>query len=838
MALAGSDQRAGTAVFDRGDGPPPLLRARIAAMADQERRRFFLWSPVALAIGIGSYFALPAEPAIWIAGLPLALALIVKALSARGSLAAALSSALLLAAVGFAVAKARVETVRAPVLEKNLSNAEIVGVVTRVEPRPPRGARLTLRVETLAGLSIEKRPLSVRVRTMSAADALRPGDRVRLSATLAPPSRPAIPGGFDFARSAWFERLGAVGYTFAKPILMPRSAPVGLAEHWSRSVESVRQALSQRIRAALPGEQGAIATALITGERGGITQETNDAYRSSGLFHILSISGLHMVIMAGAVFFSVRLMLAAIPALALRYPIKKWAAAAGIVGALGYLAISGGAFATVRSALMIVVIFSAVLLDRPALALRNVALSALIILALYPESLFDAGFQMSFAAVTGLVATYEEVRRRMGRRNEPHPVLRVLLFFGGIVFSTLIASIAVAPFAAYHFHQSQQYAILANLIAIPICNLIVMPAALAALMLMPLHLEALALIPMGYGIDAMTWCARQVAALPGAVGHIPAIPHNAFLLLVFGGLWLALWQTRVRFAGLVAIVCGLGLAPFHPKPDVLIARNGELVALRGVDGRLSALPAQQSRYELARWLEHDGDARQPADVARAEAFQCDGIGCVARVKGARIAVARHPAAIADDCAVARVAILSQPRPQACRTDRTVIDFFDVWRDGTHALYIEAGTGADGPHQVRIDTVAAHRGNRPWAPRIEKRAPSTVRGLPKPIIRDLRNRQSGTTAAAPIDPDNPMTKPPTLPRFASRPDWLTDRLPRADVEDDWPDFERDLDREPDQQPDHDADRQSDPERKSEIQTLGDAESGLETPPEPSATPSDQ
>jgi competence protein ComEC len=750
---------------DSGLREPASVRIRRAA--DSERARVFLWSPVALAAGIAGYFALPFEPSGWLAITPLIAAFILKSVIPRGSLGSFAATGLLLAALGFGLAKARVEAVRAPVLSKSLRGAAVVGTIVRIEPRPPRGVRLTLRVETLAQLADSERPEIIHVRIMTGGVDAAPGDRVRLSATLSPPAKPAIPGGFDYARTAWFERVGAVGYSFAKPVVEARAATGTLPETWTRAVEALRQAIAARIHAALPGESGAIAAALIMGERGGITTATNDAYRSSGLFHILSISGLHMVIMAGAVFFSVRLILAAIPYLALNFEIKKWAAAAGILGTFGYLAISGGAFATVRSALMILFIFGAVLLDRPALALRNVAVSAFVILAIFPESLFDAGFQMSFAAVTGLIAAYEEVRRRATRKNEPHPVIRVAMFFGGIVTSTLIASAAVAPFAAYHFHQSQQYAVLANLVAIPICNIVVMPAALAALVLMPIGLEKLALVPMGLGIDAMSACANFVAKLPGAVGHIPAIPQPAFILMIMGGLWLALWQSRLRILGAGLILAGLAVAPFMPRPDVLISRNGELVALRGPDGLLSALSARQSKYDLERWLEHDGDARSAAEVQRASAFTCDGVGCVARVKGATIAVARHPAAITDDCIAARVVVMNEPKPTNCTNSGTVIDFFDVWRDGVHALYIEPDEAGGAAH-VRVDTVAAHRGDRPWAPLIAKR---------DPLQKHLRTpRVTGATPASPNSEAKNLTgigetSPAALPNFAARPDWL-------------------------------------------------------------------
>ena len=298
-------------------------------------------------------------------------------------------------------------------------------------------------------------------------------------------------------------------------------------------IARVRQAIGRRVVAALPGETGAIANALITGERGGITEITNQAFRDSGLFHILSISGpAHGDHGGRGVPVASGCCWRRSPRSRLRYPIKKWAAAGAMLGALGYLLISGAAFATVRSYIMISIMFLAVMLDRPALALRNVALAALLILVLWPESLLDAGFQMSFAAVVALVSAYEWLRVRdeaRGRAQRRGVLGRAALFFGGIVTSTLVAGLAVAPFGVYHFHNTQQFAILANLLAIPACNLIVMPAGLAALVAMPLGLEAMPLWLMGLGIEAMVWCANAVARLPGAVGRVPAIPTYAFV---------------------------------------------------------------------------------------------------------------------------------------------------------------------------------------------------------------------------------------------------------------------------------------------------------------------
>jgi competence protein ComEC len=683
--------------------------AALARQLEAEHDRWFLWLPVLFGTGIALYFSFPSEPRTPVAVLPAVAALALYLSGPRGGLAGLVTGALLAVALGVAAAKLRMEAVRAPVLQTQVGPIDVYGYVELIEPRAGKGQRLTIRVTAMEKHEAHAWPARVRVRTVAKNSALKPGDAVRLKATLNPPPGPSLPGDHDFARAAWFQGLGAVGYATTAAELDANAPEPPLALRIGAAVARVRQGIGERVLAALPGEVGAIANALITGERGGISEATNQAFRDSGLFHVLSISGLHMVIMAGAVFLSIRLLLSAIPSIALRYPTKKWAAVGAMLGALGYLLISGAAFATVRSYIMISIMFLAVLLDRPAIALRNVALAAFAILIAWPESLFDAGFQMSFAAVVALVSVYE--RLRLGDAQRQGPVRRgfianALFFLGGIIISTLVAGLAVAPFGIYHFHNTQQFAMLANLLAIPICNLVVMPAALAALVAMPVGLETGPLWLMGLGIEAMLWCAHAVSRLPGAVGRVPAIPAYAFGLIVVGGLWCALWGTRWRLLGAVPVALGLMLAPGGQRPDVLIGRGAGLIAVRGADGRLSALAGRGSQFELARWLEHDGDARAPAEVGKGQAFRCDGQGCTARVKGLRLAIANSAATLRDDCALAAILVLTFPKPKNCRP-AVLIDSEDLKLRGAHALTIEDG-------KVRVETVADARGDRPWA----------------------------------------------------------------------------------------------------------------------------
>jgi competence protein ComEC len=676
---------------------------------EAEQDRWSVWLPVLFGAGVAVYFALPVEPPLIWALAPLLAVAALRVLWRNGSIAMLAGGAIAAVALGFAAAKLRTDWLAAPVIAGQTGRVEVRGWVELVEPRAASGRRVTLVVSDIAGQPPEERPYRVRLRMGDTTPPLQPGDAIRVRAILSGPAGPALPGGYDFARSAWYQALGGVGYALAPATVDSDAGIAPLTIRMRAAIERVRQVIGARIRAALPGESGAIADALITGQRGGITDATNDAYRDAGLIHILSISGLHMVIMAGAVFLSVRFLLVLVPGLVLSFPVKKWAAAAATLAALAYLTISGASFPTVRSWIMISIMFMAVMLDRPAVALRNVALAALVILIVFPESLVDVSFQMSFAAVVALVSAYEIVRER--NRNEPGErrgrVLTIALFFGGIVLTTVIASLAVAPFAAYHFHKSQQYAVLANLIAIPICNFIVMPAALATLVAMPLGLEWGPLKVMGLGIEAMTWCAYAVAALPGAVGAVPAMREAAFVLMLMGGLWLTLWRTRWRLLGLLPIALGLAVAPLREAPDLLIGRDGTLVAVRQGAQGLSAMAGKGGMFELGRWLEHDGDKRSPETAAAAQGFRCDAAGCVAEAGRRLVAVTRHPAAWRDDCEKAAIVIVALPGPLACTEGALVIGRDRLARLGAHAIYFSGET-------IRIETAADRRGNRPWA----------------------------------------------------------------------------------------------------------------------------
>lgn len=694
-----------------GDGAWDLFLGTL----DAEHGRWFLWIPVCFGTGIAFYFALGEEPSFY-TGPSLAAGAAGLCLAARSRpVICAMCFGLLCATLGFVNASLRTHMVATPALEGRDRVVALNAWVERIEPRST-GARLTLL--PIDANSTNRNALPHRVRITSRfARVPQTGTAVAVRALLRPVPEPAIPHGFDFARKAYFNGIGAVGFaiTEPKPVSIAETPPVPL--RLRALVDAVRRGIDARISSALRERAAAISVALIIGDRGRIPKATLEALRHSGLAHLLAISGMHMALMAGALYWLIRAAAASVPILALRYPVKKWAAIAALAGGAFYLAISGGSVATQRAFLMMAIVFIAILLDRPALTLRNVALAALFILIPFPESLLDVSFQMSFAAVTALIAAYErlERRRRFTTQTSLHRRIarHAFAYVAGIALTTIVASIAIAPFAAFHFHKLAQYSLLANLAAMPVFGLLVMPMALASLIAMPLGLESYPLQVMAFGVENIVHVAISVSGWKSATVPVATMPVASLAALVFGGLWLTLWQTRWRYLGLPIALCGALLAGTKPKPDILIGRDGKLVAMRTAGNTFTAVGRSRPNYSLEKWLTADGDTRDPVKALEGRGFSCDELACIGQSGGRSVAIVFHPAALAEECARSDIVISQTPIARKCPLARVKLDLFDMKRKGAHALYFEG-------HSIRIESVAAARGNRPWAPsEIEK-----------------------------------------------------------------------------------------------------------------------
>lgn len=684
---------------------------RTEALAASQRDRWPLWTPVLFGAGIALYFSLRFEPSPWwaVSALVCSLGAAVAyrhAVSARFAFIAAA-----LFAGGFAVAQQQTHRVAAPVLKNPIQVTVVTGQVVQLE-RGLKGPRVVLDDPVVRRLDPAATPERIRLR-LRRGDRVGVGDRISVLARLSPPPAPAMPGAYDFQRRAWFARIGGVG--FALGHVKPAEGTAGGDGVGAAMIElaKLRQAMADRIRRVLPAESGAVAAALIVGDRSAIPDETVQALRDSGLAHLLAISGLHLGLVATILFFGVRLILALCEPVALRLPIKKIAAIAALAGAFIYLLLAGATVPTQRAFIMTGIVLFAVLVDRTAVSLRLVAWAAMIVLALSPQVLLSASFQMSFAAVVALVAVYEALRETLRNWLRGGGVGRKLtLYFIGVAISTIVAGAATGLIALHHFGRITQFGLVANLAAIPIAGFWIMPWGVLAAALMPFGLEEVALVPMAWGIEWIVLVAKTVAGWPGAVAVIPVLPQAGLIAIALGGLWLCLWQGRVRLLGCCGIVAGLALIPLTDRPDVLVTGNGKLMAVRLADGALGLTSGKTERFAAKIWAERDG---QPAPRAweagtgAAAPLSCDRLGCVYRRAGRRVALIKDARAFTDDCRPDWIVVSSVPARRACRGTARTIDRFDLWRHGAHAIWIDKDT-------VTVKSVRAVRGDRPWTAR--------------------------------------------------------------------------------------------------------------------------
>lgn len=589
---------------------------------ESERAQLPLWAPIALGTGICAWFALPA-PGAWIAwvltclGLGLGLAVLARG----GRLAHALAIGAVLAAAGCLLVWGKAMLVGAPPLARP-AMVEMQAQLRAIDPLAARGlVRLDL-------VPIARPDLPGRVRVNARPDqvpeGLAAGDRVAVRARLMPPAPAALPGAYNFAQRAYFDGIGATGRALGR---VTRSD--GVAHE-----AGLRQRLAAHVAGRLPGPEGGIAVAFATGDQGRIGAEDAEAMRRSGLAHLLSISGLHVSALIGGVIFLVYRLLALSPTLALRWPILLLAACAGAAAGIGYTLLTGAQVPTVRSCIAALLVIGGLALGREAISLRLVATGALFVMLLWPEAVVGPSFQMSFAAVTSIIALYEWPRARaLFERREEGWGRRVARHIGVLLATGLAVEIVLAPIAFAHFHRAGLLGAAANLIAIPLTSFVVMPAEVAALLFDSVGLGAPAWWIAGHALALLLALAHAIGGLPYATTAVPATGAAVFAITMIALLWLMLWRGRIRWLGLPVAVLGLVLTLRAPAPDLLVTADGRHVAVRTADGGMALLRERAGDYLRTSMAEAAGFGGEFSALAEMETASCSRDLCAVSVAG-------------------------------------------------------------------------------------------------------------------------------------------------------------------------------------------------------------
>lgn len=703
---------------------------KVVDIVAKDRERWALWVPVGIALGIGWYFSLQTEPPLWLGAVLVLVCVSVYVSLSRIALVGRFKSIRALVvipavcAIGFTSAQLRTQQVSAPVLEKPVNFAIVHGRIKQLE-HYPSGVRVTLENLQISKIEPYHFPKYVRIRLRGSQPVFEPGDWISGRASLSPAGAPAIPGGFDFQRHSFFQEIGAYGYSTGQFQITAKSEEAGGLSA-SRWIARIRDQITQRILAGLPEPQNGIAAALMTGEKRAVAEQIVEDLRDSGLAHLLAISGLHIGLIAGLVFSGFRFLMVIIPGVALRYPVKKWAACAAISAAFIYALLAGATLPTQRAFIMAAIALLAVIIDRRGISLRSVAWAATIVLLLQPESLLGPSFQMSFAAVTALVACYEfwtaRRRSRMHQNNQyvaASPLRSIFGYLGGVSMTTLVASAATTPFALYHFNQFADYSLFANLVAVPVTALWVMPWAVISFLAMPLGFEQWALVPMGWGITAVVYIADTVASWPGSVTRLAAIPTWGISVLALASVWLFIWRHRWRLFAIPCMAIGFASFSLTENIDLIIDGDARLFAALAPNGKLYVSNLRKAKRDQELWLRHLGLyqavllQKSGSKGALQSMIKCDSLGCIFSKQGIRVAIAHSEGALNEDCWDADVVVSLVPIRSSCSALHQ-IDRFDLWKNGTYAISVtEKG--------VTITNANEGRGDRPW---VIKKKPSS------------------------------------------------------------------------------------------------------------------
>ena len=690
------------ALQTRAIGYARQLFARLEIGLEAEAANLPLWLPIAFGAGIAAWFALPQrESWIWVLVLGAGLALFGLILGLRYRAGLMLFCGGLALALGCAHIWHRAERLAGPIILRPMI-VDLRGTIISSEQQVAR-EKWRILVAPDAGQALPPR-IRISLPLDGRSQRPMPGGRVALKARLTGPPEPNLPGGYDFQRQAWFQRIGGVGKAMGPITLSGAGDAPGL-----------RDRLGTHIAQHLPDAASGVAIALVTGDEGRIRLEDQQAMRTSGLAHLLSVSGLHLSAVVGAVFFLTLRLLALSPVLALRAPLLLIAAFAAACAGIGYTLLTGAQVPTVRSCIAALFVLIGLALGREALTLRLVAAGALIVMLLWPEAIIGPSFQLSFAAITAIVALHDSpwAMRWLAAREEG-ALARLGRSLFGLLVTGLVVELALAPIALYHFHKAGIYGALANLIAIPLTTFIIMPFEAAALLLDPLGLAAPFWWLTAKSIAALLSLAHGVAAWPGASARLSFMPGAAFGLFILGGLWQLLWRTNIRWWGF-APLCGAALwTALIPSPDLLVTGDGRHVALRDQADQWVILRPRAGDFVRQALAESAGYGDELADLDSAAAARCSADACFVRmsrgdqrwlVLATRTAHHIRWDDLVAACAQADILISARHLPRACRPKKLRIDPDYLKKTGGLAISLAP---------LSITTVRMPQDDHPWA----------------------------------------------------------------------------------------------------------------------------
>ncbi|MBQ4472594.1 MAG: ComEC/Rec2 family competence protein [Alphaproteobacteria bacterium] len=627
---------------------------KINLWAEYPNRR--LWYFMAFAFGCATYFGLNFEP-------DLVLCCVLSIVLGIWSYCykTAWRWVLFFFIFGISVATCRTHFIHTNIISEPLWRQEIGGRVIAAMPRENGQSVILDDIQIVNNTQNIKR---ARFNFSEKTPAIQVGDEIQLLGHLYSP--------LQMQRQRFFyQKIEAQGRVLQLLNHTPKN------RNW---IDDWRHKIMFRLQELLSSDQAQIAVPLVVGEQQIVSQKLYDIYRKAGIAHILSVSGFHMVLLAGFVFFLIRGLLCLVPAVVLRINTKKVAAVAALAVTGLYLLLSGCQVPAIRSFLMIALVFLAVLTDRRVWSLYSLLLIGFVLLLFRPEWIASVSFQLSFVAVLVLVGLLESVYRWL-------PAAKLYQWFLAALCANMMVTIALAPFIIYHFNQFNPYGVVGNLLTTIFFSFCIMPLLFVGTILMPFGWDAPFIKMAGFVLDKMTNVAEMVASWPGAEILLPKICAVGLGVFTLGLSVLCLLKNKYKLLGVPVCVVGICVGFFFAEsPDILVSNKGRVVAVRQRDSL--GVIGDSSYWQVARWARLSGNKKvEPL------------AGADLTIKGYKIAFQT------DSCRGADLAIV--PYKKGCFAKRVLVPK----KNETYQIYLNKG--------IRILNERFVDKNRPWGAKYER-----------------------------------------------------------------------------------------------------------------------
>ena len=567
---------------------------------DNQYKNLFLWVPFILAFGAAFYFASGTEPNFHF---PILLTILLGAIIYKYKNIVIRIIALFF--FGFFYAMLFTHIIATPQTQGSFGAIPISGTITDIDYTTDK-TRLMIQIpiEQIKTNSTHKYA-NVRITISDNTQNINIGDKISGNAILFHPSPKYAPASFDFARWAYFNKISATGF-FNDYDITKSDSP-------------------QNVRAFIHDKSNSFLTdSLVLGYKKILPENESNIWKSVGIGHVWAISGFHMTLIGGWLFAIFYLLFRAIPQITKRIPAKYPAIICAWVGLIFYLCVSGISVATTRAFLMATLVFIAIIAGRNVLTLRNTALTFLIIFLINPYAVMNAGFQLSFAAVFGLLWFYQN--NKYEKRTFIAHRLHILYMF---LMTAIIATFFTMPFIIAHFGYLPIYSLIGNIVLLPIFSIAVMPLVIIGTIFALFNFHFV--LNLAHDIYQFALLiATHITELPHANLQMPVMSNTVLILCIIGLLCLILivkpdsknWFIRnINYCLCVVFISGATLITvITPRPLFFATDDHQLVAFN-VDGKLQFNKSRASKYYFAfdTWYDFNSESKPDKNTR----FKCD-----------------------------------------------------------------------------------------------------------------------------------------------------------------------------------------------------------------------